>query len=229
MPRASLRPGPWLYHLHVLALVSSSSCTQKERPLTHQQCSNETVRLVIQVAWEMPSCRVPSARCSLLLPEKILPAQPDMASILAWKGCCWGGSASSRPCKASMRSLHWGFCWDTVVIAQWTFLIPPSMYSYKLSAASAFHNQSNCMLQIRVYPMLVVGCPLPVTVFGWSLTHMRTTPRPQQLAQQCCSVLSAARLCLHPQSSCFTGLGDLVDLTGPCSGCVEKKHPQNHE
>lgn len=33
---------------------------------------------------------------------------------------------------------------------------------------------------------------------------------------------------LHPQSSHFTGLRSVVDLTGPCSGCMENKHPGNH-
>lgn len=34
---------------------------------------------------------------------------------------------------------------------------------------------------------------------------------------------------LHPWSSHFTGLGSVVDLTGPCSGCMENKQPGNHQ
>lgn len=77
-----------MYQLPVLVLVSSSLCTQKEEPLTYQWCGSEMVGLVIQVAWEMPSYTVPSARCSLPLPEKILPVQLDMASMLPWKSYC---------------------------------------------------------------------------------------------------------------------------------------------
>lgn len=169
----------------MLVLLSSSSCTQKEKPLTHQQSGNEIMSLVIHVAWEMPSYKVLSTRCSLPLPEKILPVQLDMASMLAWRCCCQGGSACRRPCKARMSSLCWGICWDTVAIAQWTSLISPyspRMYSYKLSRAGKCFSQPE-QLQIRVYSMSVVGCPLPMAVFGWSLTHMGTTSCPQQPAE----------------------------------------------
>lgn len=164
----------------MLVLVSSSSCTQKEEPLTHQQCGNEMVGLVVQVAWEMPSYRVPSARCSLPLLGKNLPVQLDMASMLAWKCYCWGGSACRRPCKASIRPLRWGFCWDTVVIAQWTFLIPPSTYPYKLSRPGKCFSQPKQLHAANQGVLHVGGWVSPPNGSFWLVTdtcgdHAMTT------------------------------------------------------
>lgn len=157
----------------MLVLLSSSSCTQKEKPLTHQQSGNEMMGLVIQVAWEMPSYRVLSARCSLPLPEKILPVQLDMAPMLAWRCCCQGGSACRRPCKARMSSLCWGICWDTVAIAQLTSLISPyspHMYSYKLSRAGKCFSQPEQLHAANQGVLHVGGWVPPTNGSFWLVT-----------------------------------------------------------
>lgn len=71
----------------------------------------------------------------------------------------WGGSACGRLCKASMRPLHWGFCWDTDVIAQENFVIHPSECAHRgfQEQVSTFHYHSKCVLQARVHFMLVLG------------------------------------------------------------------------
>lgn len=71
----------------------------------------------------------------------------------------WGGSACGRLCKASMRPLHWGFCWDTDVIAQENFVIHPSECAHRgfQEQVSTFHYHSKCVLQTTVHFMLVLG------------------------------------------------------------------------
>lgn len=208
-----LHPGPWPASPSC-ACLGIISCTLKEEPLAHQQCGNEMVGLVIQVAWEIRSYRVPSAKCSFLLPEKILPVQLDMTSMLAWKCYCWGGSACRRPCKASMRPLCWGFCWDTAVIAQWTFLIPPSRYSYRLSRDSK-HFSPPEQLHAAGQGVLHVGGWMPPPNGGfWLVTHgdhtmSSATGTAVFLTAQPLCVLSDEQLFLCPQRCCFTDLAPL--------------------
>lgn len=102
------------------------------------------------------------------------------------------------------RQLHFG-----MLRGLYTVALSSSLSCSAESPHPFCNHQSNCMLQVRVSFTLVVGCPLPMVVSGWS--HTGTTPCPQQLAQQCFRQLSLS-VCsvLNRFSSVPTGAVSLI-------------------